>query len=57
MYVVAGKIRFLSLIMWINSCQVLNISQDIYPGILKTIKNPQNRPEFDVIFVGIKVDL
>lgn len=43
--------------MWINSCQVSNISQDIYPGILKTIKNPQNRPEFDDIFVGIKVDL
>gem|GEM_PF-4168146 len=43
--------------MWINSCQVSNISQNIFTPDLFIYKKPQNRPEFDDIFVGIKVDL
>ncbi len=57
MYVAAGKIQSLSLIIWINSCQVSNISQNIFTPDLFIYKKPQNRTEFDNIFVGIKVDL
>jgi hypothetical protein len=43
--------------MWVNSCQMSNISHGINNTVRIVGENPLNRPEFDKVFIGIKVEL